>query len=42
MTLRKTLLAATLLAMPAAAHAQSWDPRVQGIYIGLGAGANYL
>ena len=44
MSFRKTLLAATLLSLPmaATANAQSWDPRVQGIYIGAGLGANYL
>ena len=44
MSLKKALLAATLLSLPmaATANAQSWDPRVQGIYIGAGLGANYL
>ncbi len=42
MSFRKTLLAATLLSLPMAANAQSWDPRVQGVYIGAGLGANYL
>ncbi|WP_198369610.1 OmpA family protein [Roseomonas rosulenta] len=44
MNFKKTLLAATLLSLPmaATAQAQSWDPRVQGIYIGAGAGFNYL
>ncbi|MBR0660756.1 outer membrane protein, partial [Neoroseomonas oryzicola] len=42
MSLRKALLAATLLSMPIAANAQSWDPRVQGIYVGAGLGTNYL
>ena len=44
MSFRKTLLAATLLSLPmaATANAQSWDPRVQGIYVGAGLGANYL
>ncbi|MBW6401240.1 OmpA family protein [Roseomonas sp. HJA6] len=44
MSFRKTLLAATLLSLPmaATANAQSWDPRVQGIYIGAGLGTNYL
>ena len=44
MTFRKTLLAATLLSLPmaATANAQSWDPRVQGIYIGAGLGTNFL
>ena len=44
MSFRKTLLAATLLSVPmaATANAQSWDPRVQGIYVGAGLGANYL
>ncbi len=42
MSFRKTLLAATLLSLPMAANAQGWDPRVQGVYIGAGFGANYL
>ena len=44
MSLKKALLAATLLSLPmaATANAQSWDPRVQGIYVGAGIGANYL
>jgi OOP family OmpA-OmpF porin len=44
MTFKKTLLAATLLSLPmaATANAQSWDPRVQGIYIGAGLGTNFL
>ena len=44
MSLKKALLAATLLSLPmaATANAQSWDPRVQGIYVGAGLGANYL
>ena len=43
MSLRKALLAATLLTVPvAAANAQSWDPRVTGVYVGAGLGANYL
>ena len=43
MSLRKALLAATLLTMPvAAANAQGWDPRVQGIYVGAGLGTNYM
>lgn len=44
MSLKKALLAATLLSLPlaATAQAQSWDPRVQGIYVGAGAGFNYL
>src|SRR5687767_11833542 len=42
MNFKKTLLAATLLSLPMAANAQSWDPRVQGIYIGAGLGTNYL
>lgn len=43
MSLRKALLAATLLSLPlAAAQAQGWDPRVQGVYVGAGAGFNYL
>jgi outer membrane protein OmpA-like peptidoglycan-associated protein len=42
MSFRKTLLAATLLSLPMAANAQGWDPRVQGFYVGLGGGANYL
>ncbi len=39
MSLKKALLAATLLSLPMAAQAQSWDPRVQGIYVGAGAGS---
>ena len=42
MSFRKTLLAATLLSLPMAAQAQSWDPRVQGVYVGAGIGGNYL
>ncbi|WP_198376666.1 OmpA family protein [Neoroseomonas rubea] len=42
MSLRKALLAATLLSLPMAANAQSWDPRVSGVYVGAGLGANYL
>jgi len=42
MSFKKTLLAATLLSLPMAANAQGWDPRVQGFYVGLGGGANYL
>jgi opacity protein-like surface antigen len=42
MSLRKSLLAATVLSLPLAANAQSWDPRVQGVYVGAGIGANYL
>jgi OmpA-OmpF porin, OOP family len=42
MSFRKTLLAATLLSLPMAANAQSWDPRVQGVYVGAGLGGNYL
>jgi OOP family OmpA-OmpF porin len=42
MSLKKALLAATLLSLPMAANAQGWDPRVQGFYLGLGGGANYL
>ena len=44
MNFKKTLLAATLLSLPmaATAQAQSWDPRVQGFYVGAGAGFNYL
>ncbi|MEO3473194.1 OmpA family protein [Roseomonas sp. CAU 1739] len=44
MSFKKTLLAATLLSLPmvATANAQSWDPRVQGIYIGAGLGTNFL
>ncbi len=44
MSLKKALLAATLLSLPmaATANAQSWDPRVQGIYIGAGLGTNFL
>ena len=44
MSLKKALLAATLLSLPmaATANAQSWDPRVTGVYIGAGLGTNYL
>ncbi len=45
MNFKKALLAATLLSLPmaaATAQAQSWDPRVQGVYVGAGAGFNYL
>ena len=44
MSFKKTLLAATLLSLPmaATANAQSWDPRVQGIYVGAGLGTNFL
>jgi outer membrane protein OmpA-like peptidoglycan-associated protein len=42
MSLKKALLAATLLSLPMAANAQGWDPRVQGVYIGAGFGANFL
>ena len=44
MSLRKALLAATLLSLPmaATANAQSWDPRVTGVYVGAGLGTNYL
>jgi opacity protein-like surface antigen len=42
MSLKKALLAATLMSLPMAAQAQSWDPRVRGIYVGAGAGFNYL
>jgi OOP family OmpA-OmpF porin len=42
MSFKKTLLAATLLSLPIAANAQSWDPRVQGVYVGAGLGTNYL
>jgi len=42
MSFRKTLLAATLLSLPMAANAQGWDPRVQGVYVGAGFGANFL
>jgi len=38
MTLRKALLAATVLALPVAAQAQP----VSGLYVGAGAGANYI
>jgi hypothetical protein len=37
MTLRKALLAATVLALPAAAQAQP----VSGLYVGAGAGLNF-
>ena len=37
MTLRKALLAATVLALPVAAQAQP----VSGLYVGAGAGVNY-
>ena len=44
MSLKKALLAATLLSLPMAAQAQtSWgDPRVRGVYVGAGLGTNYL
>jgi OmpA-OmpF porin, OOP family len=44
MNFKKTLLAATLLSLPmaATAQAQSWDPLVRGVYVGAGAGFNYL
>jgi outer membrane protein OmpA-like peptidoglycan-associated protein len=44
MSLKKALLAATLLSLPmaATANAQSWDPRVTGVYIGAGLGTNFL
>jgi OOP family OmpA-OmpF porin len=42
MSLRKALMAATLLSLPMAANAQSWDPRVSGVYLGAGLGFNYL
>ena len=42
MSLKKALLAATLLSLPMAAQAQGWDPRVRGVYVGAGLGANYL
>jgi OmpA-OmpF porin, OOP family len=44
MSFRKALLAATLLSLPmaATADAQGWDPRVRGVYVGAGFGANYL
>src|SRR5689334_10679977 len=38
MSIRRALLAATILAMPAAAGAQP----VSGLYVGLGAGANWI
>ncbi len=41
MKLRSTLLAATVLALPMAAHAQSM-PDLSGVYVGAGVGANYL
>ncbi len=41
MKLRSTLLAATVLALPMAAHAQMM-PDLSGVYVGLGVGANYL
>ncbi|MBR0684279.1 OmpA family protein [Roseomonas eburnea] len=31
-----------MLSLPMAAQAQSWDPRVQGVYVGAGLGGNYL
>ncbi len=37
MTLRKALLAATVLALPMAAQAQP----VSGVYVGAGVGANF-
>jgi len=42
MSLRKALLAATLLSLPMTVNAQGWDARVQGVYVGAGFGANYL
>jgi len=44
MSLKKALLAATLLSLPmaATANAQSWDPRVTGVYVGAGLGTNFL
>ncbi|GGJ09269.1 OmpA family protein [Neoroseomonas lacus] len=44
MSLKKALLAATLLSLPmaATANAQSWDPRVTGVYVAGGFGTNYL
>ena len=41
MSLKKALLAATVLAMPLAAQAQSYQP-VTGVYVGAGAGLNLL
>ena len=41
MKLRSTLLAATVLALPMAAHAQMM-PNLGGFYVGAGVGANYL
>ncbi len=40
MKLRSTLLAATVLALPMAARAQT--PSLAGFYVGAGVGANYL
>lgn len=42
MKLRSTLLAATVLALPMAAHAQFAMPNLTGFYVGMGVGANYL
>ncbi len=43
MKLRSTLLAATVLALPMAARAQILPtPDLSGVYVGAGAGANYL
>lgn len=44
MSLKKALLAATLLSLPmaATANAQSWDPRVSGVYVAGGFGTNFL
>ncbi|MBE9606780.1 OmpA family protein [Acetobacteraceae bacterium H6797] len=41
MSLKKALLAATVLAMPLAAQAQSYQP-VTGLYVGAGAGLNLI
>ncbi len=42
MKLRSTLLAATVLALPMAAHAQFAMPNLSGFYVGAGVGANLL
>ncbi len=42
MKLRSALLAATAMAMPLAAHAQSFIPNLSGFYIGAGAGVNLM
>src|SRR5579875_2284252 len=42
MKLRSALLAATVLALPIAAHAQMTMPNLTGFYVGAEAGANFL